>query len=105
MPNYIRLTEGTEALRATATKLDTLNDDFFSKYSKFYSIIDSELRMNWKGDDSDAFYRQAQNAKVYFEEMREILTEYSAFLRNTANSNDAREEDSRAQANAQCTFK
>ena len=103
MSNYIRYSDGPEAIRRVAAKIDNLNDDFFAEYTEFYSVIDGDLMNNWKGEDSDNFRTKATNEKSHFESMKDVISEYATFLRNTANAHEARMEDSKAQVSA-CNF-
>jgi uncharacterized protein YukE len=104
MANSIRYSEGTDTIISTAAKVDSYNDDFYAEYTEFYSIVEGELMSNWKGEDSDMFRQKANDVKPYFESMREIISEYSTFLRNTANAHESRMADSKAQVNTACSF-
>lgn len=104
MGNSIRYSEGADSIRAIAAKIDNLNDDFYSEYTEFYSIVEGELMSNWKGDDSDAFRAKANDEKSHFESMKDVISEYATFLRNTANAHEARMEDSKDQVGTACAF-
>ena len=95
MANTINYLSGTDAVVAAANKLDSLNDDFFSTYSEFYSLIEGDLMVNWKGEDSDAFRQRCNDTKPHFELMKEIIAEYAAFLRKTAFEHEKRMQESR----------
>ena len=102
--NSIRYGEGTDAIINIASQILSLGDDFFTEYTELYSLVENELINSWKGDDADAFKQKVNDMKHYFETMRDIITEYATFLRNTANAHDARMEDSRNQVQSNCTF-
>lgn len=104
MANSIRYSEGTDSILNTAAKIDSLNDEFYSEYTEFYSTIEGELMVNWKGEDSDAFRQRANDVKPNFELMKEVIEEYASFLRNTANAHEARMEDSKDQVSTKCSF-
>ncbi len=104
MGNSIRYSEGADSIRKTAAKIDNLNDDFYKEYTEFYSIVEGELMSNWKGDDADAFVTKANDEKGHFESMKEVISEYATFLRNTANAHESRMEDSRDQISSACAF-
>lgn len=104
MANTIRYSEGTDTIVTTAAKVDSYNDDFYSEYTAFYSVVEGDLMNNWKGEDSDTFRQRANDVRPFFDQMREIISEYSTFLRNTANAHEARMADSKDQVTSKCTF-
>lgn len=103
MPNIIRFSDGTDAVLTTATQLESLSDDFFRVYTQLYTLIESEMAINWRGDDYDAFRQVTEDERHIFESMREVINEYASFLRTTANAHNARMQDSRS-ATSQVTF-
>ena len=103
MPNVIDFREGTDAVLTTATQLDGLGDEFARIYTSLYTLIESDLAQNWKGEDADAFRNVAENQRPVFESMRDVIGEYATFLRQTANAHEARMQDSRSASN-QVTF-
>lgn len=104
MANSIRYNDGTDTIVTTAARIDSLNDEFFSEYTEFYSTIDGDLMVNWKGEDSDAFRQRALDAKPHFELLKDIISEYATFLRNTANAHEARMQDSKDQVTSKISF-
>ncbi|EWM54971.1 WXG100 family type VII secretion target [Ruminococcus flavefaciens] len=104
MANSIRYSEGTDSVVNTAAKIDSLNDDFYSEYTEFYSTIEGDLMSNWKGEDSETFRQRANDVKPHFESMKDVISEYATFLRNTANAHEARMEDSKDQVGSSCAF-
>ena len=104
MANSIRYSEGTDSILNTAAKIDSLNDEFYSEYTEFYSTIEGELMVNWKGEDSEAFREKVGDMKHFFDTMREAMNDYAAFLRQTANAHESRMEDSRSMIDTNCKF-
>ena len=104
MANSIRYSEGTDSVVTTAAQISSLGDDFFREYSQLYALVENELSNVWKGVDSDAFKSKLEDEKHFFESMRDVITEYATFLRNTANAHDARMEDSKSQVQSNCSF-
>lgn len=102
--NSIRYGEGTETVVNTASQISSLGDDFFREYTSLYNLVENELANCWKGEDSEAFKQKVNEMKHYFDSMRDVITEYATFLRNTANAHDARMEDSKSQVQSNCTF-
>ena len=96
--NSVRYSEGTDTIVTTSMEISSLGDDFFREYNDLYALVENELATVWKGEDSDAF-RQKVN-----ETMRDTISEYALFLRNTANAHEARMEDSKGQVQSNCTF-
>lgn len=104
MANSIRYSDGTDTIVNAAARIDNLNDDFYAEYTEFYSTIDGALMSNWKGDDSENFKIKANDVKPHFELLKDVISEYATFLRNTANAHEARMEDSRNQIDSACSF-
>ena len=98
MQNKVKFSEGTDAVVTKAGKIDTGNDEFYAEYTKFFSIIDGELICNWKGEDADKFYQETKSIKPFFEQMNEIISEYSVCFRNSANAHKSRMEESKSKA-------
>ena len=102
--NSIRYSEGTESIVNTAAQISSLGDDFFREYSDLYALVENDLTAYWQGDDADAFKSKVDAEKHFFDSMRDVITEYATFLRNTANAHDARMEDSKSQVQTNCAF-
>jgi hypothetical protein len=102
--NSVRYSEGTDTIVTTSMEISSLGDDFFREYNDLYALVENELATVWKGDDSDAFRQKVNEMKHYFETMRDTISEYALFLRNTANAHEARMEDSKGQVQSNCTF-
>lgn len=104
MANSIDFSEGTEAVVDISTKIDSLGDDFFKEYTDLYELVANDLAACWKGDDFSAFQAKIEGEKHFFESMRDVISEYATFLRNTANAHDARMEDSKEQVSTNVNF-
>lgn len=104
MANTIRYSEGTDRAVQIAAQIDALSDDFNSEYTQMYSMIEGELSSYWKGEDSEAFRERVGDMKHFFDTMREAMSDYAAFLRQTANAHEARMEDSRSMIDTNCKF-
>lgn len=102
--NSIRYSEGTGEVVQIAAQIEALSDDFGNEYTQMYSMIDGDLSDAWKGEDSEAFREKVGDMKHFFDTMREAMCDYATFLRNTANAHEARMEESRAQADSNCSF-
>lgn len=100
----INFSEGTDAVVTTASEISTLADDFFREYTQLYNMIETDLVACWKGEDADAFKTKVEGEKHFFETMRDVINEYSTFLRNTANAHEARKEDSKSGVASNCAF-
>ncbi len=105
MPNNsINFSDGTDAVVNVSTSIDASGDDFFKAYSALYNLVENELAAAWKGDDYETFKAALNNEKHIYDSMRDVISEYATFLRNTANAHDARMQDSRDQVGQNCTF-
>jgi len=87
------LNQGTDSLRATANRIINTSGDFFKAYSSMYTEIDTNLKANWAGSDSDAFNTTVHEAEPKFKYLYELMQEYAQFLLQTA---DAYDEQQRA---------
>lgn len=94
------LTQGTDSLRATANKIINTAGDFFTSYSGMYTEIDSNLKTNWVGADSDAFNAGVHEVEPKFKQMYELMQDFAQFLLQTADAYDQQEQDIRNAAQA-----
>lgn len=104
MSNSISYTEGTDAIVTVSTQIDSLGDDFFREYTELYNLVENDLASCWKGEDYEAFKAKVNEEKHFFDSMRDVISEYATFLRNTANAHDARMEDSKGQVQSGVSF-
>lgn len=88
-----RLEQGTDSLRATSNNITNSATEFFNAYTGMYSEIDSNLRNIWVGADSDAFSTSVHEVEPKFQQMYELLQEFSQFLIQTADAYDQQQED------------
>ena len=102
--NTIHYREGTETVVQVSIDIDSLADDFFSEYNALYQLVENQLGTAWKGEDYEAFKQKVNAEKHYFDSMRDVMNEYATFLRNTANANQGRMEDSKSQVETGCGF-
>jgi len=101
---FVRYSEGTDTVVTISTQIDALGDDFFREYNDLYVLVENELSSCWKGEDYEAFRQKVNEEKHFFESMRDVISEYATFLRNTANAHDARMQDSKGQVQNNCNF-
>lgn len=104
MANIIHFSEGTESVLNKATLISSIGDEFFGEYNELYSLVENDLSRVWKGEDSEALKVVVNNEKVHFESMREVINDYVNFLITTAKAHEARKDDSKEQASANCQF-
>lgn len=95
MSRSIRFSEGTDALLASAAQLDSLNESYVRNYTSFYSLLESDVASNWRGEDAETFRIKSEEMRMMFESLQEIISSYSDALRNAAKANEARMEESR----------
>jgi len=102
--NTVRYSEGTEMIIQIAAKIVDLSIDFGNEYNQMYSMIESELSAAWKGEDSETFKEKVGEMKQFFDNMRGVMCDYAAFLKNTAVAHEARMENSKAYADSNCSI-
>ena len=102
--NTIRYAEGTETVVQVSIDIDNLADEFFTEYNALYLLVENELGTVWRGEDYEAFKQKVNAEKHYFDSMRDVMNEYATFLRNTANANQGRMDDSKSQVETGCDF-
>lgn len=102
--SFVRYSEGTDTIVTVSTQIDALGDEFFREYNDLYNLVENELAGGWKGEDYEAFKQKVNEEKHFFESMRDVISEYATFLRNTANAHNARMEDSKSQVQSNCNF-
>ncbi|MDE6102160.1 MAG: hypothetical protein K2F73_04220 [Ruminococcus sp.] len=100
----INLPEGPDPVLQVAADIGNLGNDFFQKYSDLYKLVENELANCWKGKDYDAFKMKVSDEKPRFDEMRDIINEYSTTLRNAINAHVERMEDSTGQVQQGASF-
>lgn len=96
MANVRGLSNGTDELRSSASKLSNLATEFYKEYEAIYSLYDNELKSSWIGSGDKEFRANVENMKPNFEKLHELINEYSSQLINVADSYDSQEQDIRA---------
>lgn len=75
----------TAQLDSTATQIDGLADSYNSSYTTLFNTV-QELRNAWEGRDNVAFTSQIEGFRDDFQRMEQLMREYSAFLKKSANA-------------------
>lgn len=81
MSSSIRVTP--EQLLKSAGNVDSKIGQYVKQYQKLYSEIDS-LSNNWKGEGNQAYAKQINSFKSEFENLKKVLDNYVAFLKEAA---------------------
>lgn len=81
-----------EILESTAGTIDGMASDYKNLYDKFYSKT-NELSGPWGGKDQAAFISQIAGFKDDFERMHSLMGQYADFLRKSAKSYRATQEE------------
>ena len=72
-----------EYLLKSAGYVDGKIGEYVKQYQKLYSEIDS-LANNWKGEGNQAYAKQINSFKVEFENLKKVLDNYVAFLKEAS---------------------
>lgn len=86
-----------EELKAVAKKMDAQLDDYKRVYNAIFSEVEG-LAKAWKGTDNLAYTNQVQGFKDDFEKMAATLSEYSDFLKRSADTYQATQDSIIAEA-------
>jgi len=73
----------TEELKASAAQIETKAAEYQNQYSKLYQEI-SNLKVEYKGQASDAFNNKIEGYRSSFEELGTVVRAYVDYLKNTA---------------------
>lgn len=92
------LVNGSDSLRTTANNIINAAGDFYKAYSDMYNEIDSNLKSNWVGSDSDAFNSGVHNVEPKFKSLYELMQDFAQFLYQTADAYDEQEKDTQTTA-------
>ena len=92
------LNAGTDELRKSASTINNLSTDIFKNYEAIVTLVDSELSDVWQGSGIDAFKAAIEGIKPAFNQLHELMNEYSEMLTNTATSYDSQEQELKSAA-------
>jgi len=70
-------------LTSAAQKMDGMVADYIKQYTLLFSEVEG-MGAAWQGKDNVAFVTQINGFKDDFEKMKTITTEYSEFLKKSA---------------------
>lgn len=93
------ITVEPEQLEASAARIDESNQDYTRSYQNLFDAVDT-MKAGWQGKDNTAFSNQISRFQTDFREMAVLCGQYAEFLRNSAKSYRAVQDDLTAQANA-----
>ena len=88
-----------EQLEASASRIDDSNQDYVRAYTSLFEAVDT-MKAGWQGKDNTAFSNQISKFQTDFREMSVLCGQYAEFLRNSAKSYRAVQDDLTSQANA-----
>lgn len=81
-----------ERLIQSASQIDEANQLYHQYIAQLYQVVD-ELSLLWKGKDNQAFVAQIGKFHTDFKQLAAICDQYSQFLRQTAMSYQATQDD------------
>ncbi|MDQ0885066.1 WXG100 family type VII secretion target [Paenibacillus sp. V4I9] len=70
-------------LKAAATQIDGQVGEYIKQYGQLFSEVE-KMGAAWQGIDNEAFVRQILGFKDDFEHMKDVLTNYSTFLKDSS---------------------
>lgn len=93
------ITVEPEHLEASASRIEDSNQDYVRAYTALFEAVDT-MKAAWQGKDNTAFSNQISKFQTDFREMSVLCSQYAEFLRNSAKSYRAVQDDLTSQANA-----
>lgn len=70
-------------LESQASRIDSLNADFKSQYSKMFNVVEN-LSSSWQGQDNVNFATTVTGYKEDFEKIKAAIDEYVNFMNQAA---------------------
>lgn len=71
-------------LDSQAGRIDSLNADFKSQYTKLFNVVEN-LSASWQGKDNVNFATTVTGYKEDFEKIKSSIDDYVAFMKQAAN--------------------
>ncbi len=84
-------------LESSASSIDSFNNQYEQCYRNLYQRVD-QLSLDWLGQDNIAFNNQIKSYQDDLNKISMLLSEYSHFLRKTAQAYRQTQEELAAQA-------
>ena len=97
--NIRSLNEGTDSLRKIASDITNTATDFHREFGALYGVIEGDLPPIWDGTGSKEFQSVASGAKPKFEQLFDLMNEYSSQLIKAADVYDSQAEDVKSATN------
>ena len=72
-----------QELNSAAAQIDALSADYESLFGKLFSEVGA-LQSGWQGKDNVAFTNQIEGFKDDFMRMKQLMDDYSTFLKTSA---------------------
>ena len=88
-----------EQLDASASRIEDSNQNYVRAFTALFEAVDL-MKSGWQGKDNTAFSNQISKFQSDFREMSVLCGQYAEFLRNSAKSYRAVQDDLTSQANA-----
>lgn len=73
-----------DQMRSVANEVDSLADEYSTKYQNFLKEVDTLTTTDFIGEDADAFKEKAEAFRPDFNKMKELMNEYATFIRRAA---------------------
>lgn len=94
------LTQGVESLRSSSVKVQNQAENFLTRYTKFFQVIEGDLSTNWQGSGSQEFREKANEMRPKYQQMYEIINQYAFFISQTADAYEQQAQDIANEAKA-----
>ncbi|QMV40488.1 WXG100 family type VII secretion target [Cohnella cholangitidis] len=70
-------------LESASQKMDSQSAEYEKLYNQLFNEVDG-MAANWKGADNVAFVSQIKGFQDDFQKMKQLMNQYSEFLKNSA---------------------
>ena len=82
----------------SANYIDQINEEYKRQYNELYTNVET-LSTVWQGDDNIAFTNKIKEFYNDFNSMNILLSQYTTFLKNSANSYEQTQQELVNQSN------
>lgn len=73
----------TAQLDTTAARVDTMAGEYENSYTALFNVV-QEMQNAWAGEDNVAFTNQIEGFRNDFQNMKQLMRDYAAYLRKSA---------------------
>ena len=84
-----------EELRKKADQVDDKAAEYYNEYVKLLNDVQTFNSTDYTGEDATAFYNEVSSFKEEFNNMKNLMNQYAAYLRDAAQNYLSAQENSK----------